>query len=99
MFSKLGNVHNNAIFNFAWAEPEMKLVTACGDQTSKLFSVTPSGALVEIKMFSHNSSVKTVMFCPGSSGTYKYSWFIYLFVCNLVHTTYVAINKQNFKNS
>uniref|UniRef100_A0A2S2QAU7 Protein lethal enticleless n=1 Tax=Sipha flava TaxID=143950 RepID=A0A2S2QAU7_9HEMI len=63
-------VHNNAIFNFAWAEPEMKIVTACGDQTSKLFSVTPSGNLVEIKVFPHNSSVKSVMFCPGSSNVF-----------------------------
>jgi WD40 repeat protein len=78
MFSKLDAVHNNAIFNFAWAEPEMKIVTACGDQTSKLFSVTPSGNLVEIKVFPHNSSVKSVMFCPGSSSMYKcpiYSYF------------------------
>lgn len=48
----------------------MKLITACGDQSSKLCNLSPSGALVEEREFIHNSSVKGVMFCPGSSGMY-----------------------------
>jgi len=48
----------------------MKIVTACGDQTSKLLSLNPAGNLKEEREFSYNSSVKTVMFCPGSSGIY-----------------------------
>lgn len=54
----------------------MKLVTACGDQTSKLCSVLPSGTITELKEFVHCSSVKSAMFCPGSSGWYYYMWLI-----------------------
>ncbi|XP_050439010.1 denticleless protein homolog B isoform X2 [Adelges cooleyi] len=63
-------VHDNAIFNFAWAEPKMKLITACGDQTSKLCNLDPSGHLVTEKEFFYNSSVKSVMFCPGSTDVF-----------------------------
>ncbi|KAL4135193.1 hypothetical protein QTP88_006833 [Uroleucon formosanum] len=48
----------------------MKLITACGDQSSKLCNLSPSGALVEEREFIHNSSVKGVMFCPGSSDVF-----------------------------
>lgn len=65
---KLVSLHENAIFNFAWAEPQMKLVTACGDQSSKLCSLRPSGTLDQERQFMCNSSVRSVMFCPGSSG-------------------------------
>lgn len=65
---KLVSLHENAIFNFAWAEPQMKLVTACGDQSSKLCSLHPSGTLDQERQFMYNSSVRSVMFCPGSSG-------------------------------
>jgi len=68
---KIATVHENAIFNFAWAEPQMKLITACGDYTSKLCNLNPSGALYEEREFFYNSSVKSVMFCPGSSGMYN----------------------------
>jgi len=68
---KIDVVHDNAIFNFAWAEPQMKLITACGDQSSKLCSLSPSGTLDEETEFFYNSSVKSVMFCPGSSGMYN----------------------------
>lgn len=50
----------------------MKLVTACGDQTSKLCNLHPSGKLDIIREFVNNSTVKTVMFCPGSSGKCYY---------------------------
>lgn len=52
----------------------MKLVTACGDQTSKLCNLHPSGKLDGIREFVNNSSVKSVMFCPGSSGKYYYDY-------------------------
>ncbi|XP_025200533.1 denticleless protein homolog B [Melanaphis sacchari] len=63
-------VHDNAIFNFAWAEPQMKLITACGDQSTKLFNLSPSGVLDEEREFIYHSSVKSVMFCPGSSDVF-----------------------------
>lgn len=67
------SIHPNAIFNIAWADTKMKLVTASGDHTSKLIDVLPSGEMVVDRQFNHNSSVKSVMFCPGSSGMYKYN--------------------------
>ncbi|XP_050527322.1 denticleless protein homolog B isoform X2 [Daktulosphaira vitifoliae] len=63
-------LHDNAIFNFAWAEPDMKLITACGDQTTKLCQLTPSGQLIQEREFNYNSSVKSVMFCPGSKNVF-----------------------------
>lgn len=67
---KRNAIHDNAIFNFAWAEPQMKLITACGDQSSKLCNLSPSGVLDDEREFIHNSSVKSVMFCPGSSDVF-----------------------------
>ncbi|XP_026818722.1 denticleless protein homolog B [Rhopalosiphum maidis] len=64
------HVHDNAIFNFAWAEPQMKLITACGDQSTKLCNLNPSGRLDEEREFMYSSSVKCVMFCPGSSDVF-----------------------------
>jgi len=49
----------------------MKLITACGDQSSKLCNLSPDGTLDEEREFIHNSSVKSVMFCHGSSGMEK----------------------------
>jgi len=46
----------------------MKLVTACGDQTSKLCTFSSSGTLVKEREYIYGSSVKSVMFCPESSG-------------------------------
>ncbi|CAI6372891.1 unnamed protein product [Macrosiphum euphorbiae] len=63
-------VHISSIFNFAWAEPQMKLITACRDGISKLCNLSPSGVLDEERVFIHNSSVKSVMFCPGSSDVF-----------------------------
>lgn len=48
----------------------MKLLTACGDLTSALCNLHPSGSLEVEKEFNYNSSVKSVMFCPGSSGMF-----------------------------
>ncbi|CAI6376892.1 unnamed protein product [Macrosiphum euphorbiae] len=60
-------VHDDSIFNFAWAEPQMKIITACRDGSSKLCSFRSSGVLDEERKFIHYSAVKSVMFCPGSS--------------------------------
>lgn len=65
---KLVGVHSDTIFDFAWAEPQMKLVTACGDKTSKLCVLQTSGGLDQAQEFIHDSPVKSVMFRPGSSG-------------------------------
>lgn len=64
------SLHTNAVFNFSWAEPQMKLVTGCGDQTSKLCTLRPSGELHEEKEFFYSASVRSVMFCPGSSDVF-----------------------------
>jgi len=61
-------MHDNAIFNIAWSDSAMKLVTACGDQTSKLCTFNSSGKLLEEREFLYGSSVKSVMFCPESCG-------------------------------
>ncbi|CAI6353483.1 unnamed protein product [Macrosiphum euphorbiae] len=67
---KRHTVHISSIFDFAWAEPQMKLITACRDGISKLCNLSPSGVLAEERVFIHNSSVKSVMFCPGSSDVF-----------------------------
>jgi denticleless len=54
--------HNNAIFDLAWMFENMKIVTASGDHTAKLFDVANSDVR-EIKAFyGHTRSVKTIAF-------------------------------------
>lgn len=69
-FVHLVPVHGtrSPILNFSWAEPHMKLVTACRDGTSKLCSLLPWGTLQQERVYNCNSSVTSVMFYPGSSG-------------------------------
>lgn len=69
-------VQDSPINNFAWAEPQMKLITASDDLTSKLCSLDQSGQLVVENEFNFNSKVQSVMFCPGSSGIYLYKYYI-----------------------
>ncbi|RZC33981.1 WD40 domain containing protein [Asbolus verrucosus] len=54
--------HNNAIFDLAWMFEDMKIVTASGDHTARLFDVCNSD-IREIKAFyGHSRSVKTIAF-------------------------------------
>ncbi|CAH1985195.1 unnamed protein product [Acanthoscelides obtectus] len=56
------HAHNNAIFDLAWMFNQMKLVTASGDHTSKLYDIG-NGEIREEKVFcGHTRSVKTVAF-------------------------------------
>ncbi|KAJ8911347.1 hypothetical protein NQ315_014191 [Exocentrus adspersus] len=62
--------HNNAIFDLAWTFDQMKLVTASGDHTSKLFSVD-NGEIREERVFcGHSRSVKTVTFRKNDSSVF-----------------------------
>lgn len=70
IFFILDVLHKTSIINFAWAEPQMKLVTASADLTSKLCSLNPSGILKEEREFTYDSTIQSVMFSPGSSGIY-----------------------------
>jgi len=93
IFSKIDSLHSNAIFNFSWAEPQMKLVTGCGDQTSKLCTLRPSGELHEEQEFFYSASVRSVMFCPGSSGIYNEKIVFILIVMNLyIFITFICFS-------
>lgn len=54
--------HNNAIFDIAWMPGELKLVTASGDHTARLWDVSRS-EIKQIQFFhAHTRSVKTAVF-------------------------------------
>ncbi|XP_052873589.1 protein lethal(2)denticleless [Anopheles cruzii] len=54
--------HFNAVFDVEWMPGEMKIVTASGDHTAQLLSLT-NAELVRTQVFSgHSRSVKTVAF-------------------------------------
>ncbi|KAF7277684.1 hypothetical protein GWI33_006584, partial [Rhynchophorus ferrugineus] len=62
--------HNNAIFDLAWMFDQMKIVTASGDHTSKLYDFG-DGDFKEIRMFcGHTRSVKTVTFRKDDSSVF-----------------------------
>lgn len=62
--------HNNAIFDLTWMLDQMKLVTASGDHTSKLYDVS-NGEIREEKVFcGHTRSVKTVAFRKDDSSVF-----------------------------
>lgn len=64
------HAHNNAIFDLAWMFDQMKLVTASGDHTSKLYSID-NGSIREERVFcAHTRSVKTVAFRKDDSNTF-----------------------------
>lgn len=54
--------HNNAIFDLAWMFGEMKIVTASGDHTARLFTLEEDGITQERIFDGHTRSVKTVAF-------------------------------------
>ncbi|XP_044010229.1 protein lethal(2)denticleless-like [Aphidius gifuensis] len=62
--------HCNAIFDVAWMPGELKLVTASGDQTARLWDVSNSD-FKEIGVFSsHERSVKTAVFRPEDKAVF-----------------------------
>uniref|UniRef100_A0A182NJW6 Peptidase S1 domain-containing protein n=1 Tax=Anopheles dirus TaxID=7168 RepID=A0A182NJW6_9DIPT len=54
--------HYNAVFDIEWMPGEMKLVTASGDHTAKLWSLTESEMVSTQTFRGHSRSVKTVAF-------------------------------------
>lgn len=52
--------HNNAIFDLTWLFQQMKIVTASGDHSSKLYDISSSGIREETTYLKHERSVKTV---------------------------------------
>lgn len=60
--------HHNAIFDLAWMEEELKLVSVSGDHTAMLWdvSIMPCRQLRQFK--GHTRSVKTVAFRPQDKG-------------------------------
>jgi denticleless len=60
--------HNNAIFDLAWMEEELKLVSVSGDHTAMLWDVSflPCRLLQRFK--GHTKSAKTVAFRPQDRG-------------------------------
>lgn len=64
------HAHNNAIFDLTWMFDQMKLVTASGDHTSKLYSIE-NGEIREERVFcGHTRSVKTVAFRKDDSSVF-----------------------------
>ncbi|CAH1174023.1 unnamed protein product [Phaedon cochleariae] len=56
------HAHNNAIFDLAWMFNEMKLVTASGDHTSKIYDIGNGEIKCQRTFCGHTRSVKTVTF-------------------------------------
>ncbi|XP_033226127.1 protein lethal(2)denticleless [Belonocnema kinseyi] len=54
--------HRNAIFDLSWMPKEMKLVTASGDHSARLWDVTPTGFNLIQSFVAHTRSVKNVVF-------------------------------------
>ncbi|KAG7197445.1 hypothetical protein KM043_013296 [Ampulex compressa] len=54
--------HCNAIFDIAWMPGELKLVTASGDHTARLWDVSGSDIMPVEDFHAHTRSVKTVVF-------------------------------------
>ncbi|XP_056629745.1 protein lethal(2)denticleless isoform X1 [Diorhabda sublineata] len=64
------HAHNNAIFDLAWMFDNMKLVTASGDHTSKMYDVGESELRQERVFSGHSRSVKTVAFRKDDSSVF-----------------------------
>lgn len=62
--------HNNAIFDLAWMFDQMKLVTASGDHTSKLYDIGNGEVKSERVFCGHTRSVKTVTFRKDDSNVF-----------------------------
>ncbi|XP_023723106.1 protein lethal(2)denticleless [Cryptotermes secundus] len=62
--------HHNAIFDLAWMEEELKLVSVSGDHTAVLWdvSITPWRQLRQFR--GHTRSVKTVVFRPQDKAVF-----------------------------
>lgn len=56
------NAHYNAIFDLTWMFGEMKIVTASGDHTARLFNISESEIIEDRIFHGHTRSVKTVAF-------------------------------------
>ncbi|KAG5893365.1 hypothetical protein JTB14_000130 [Gonioctena quinquepunctata] len=62
--------HNNAIFDLAWMFDKMKLVTASGDHTSKIYDIGNGEIRAERMFCGHTRSVKTVAFRKDDSSVF-----------------------------
>ncbi|KAL3266817.1 hypothetical protein HHI36_010971 [Cryptolaemus montrouzieri] len=54
------HAHNNAIFDLTWLFQQLKIVTASGDHSSKLYDISNSGITEERTFFRHERSVKSI---------------------------------------
>ncbi|XP_043268029.1 protein lethal(2)denticleless [Venturia canescens] len=62
--------HRNAIFDIAWMPGEMKLVTASGDHTARLWNLTqPEVRMIE-SYSGHTRGVKTAVFRPQDKAVF-----------------------------
>lgn len=52
--------HNNAIFDLTWLFGQMKIVTASGDHSSKLYDISSCGIREESTYLKHERSVKSI---------------------------------------
>lgn len=62
--------HNNAVFDLTWLFQRLKIVTASGDYTSKLFDISQSGIVAERTFVGHMRSVKTVTYKKDDSSVF-----------------------------
>uniref|UniRef100_A0A3F2YWK8 Uncharacterized protein n=1 Tax=Anopheles epiroticus TaxID=199890 RepID=A0A3F2YWK8_9DIPT len=62
--------HYNAVFDIEWMPNEMKLVTASGDHTANLWTLTESEILNTQTFRGHSRSVKTVAFRRDDSAVF-----------------------------
>ncbi|KAK9869970.1 hypothetical protein WA026_006067 [Henosepilachna vigintioctopunctata] len=54
------HAHNNAIFDLTWLFNQLKIVTASGDHSSKLYNISNSGISEERTFCKHERSVKSI---------------------------------------
>ncbi|XP_053676088.1 protein lethal(2)denticleless [Anopheles nili] len=62
--------HNNAVFDLEWMPGEAKLVTASGDHTAQLWTLTESEMVSTQTFHGHSRSVKTVAFRQDDSAVF-----------------------------
>ncbi|XP_060530856.1 protein lethal(2)denticleless [Cylas formicarius] len=62
--------HNNAIFDLSWMFDQMKIVTASGDHTSRLYDFGEGEIRQERIFCGHSRSVKTVSFRKDDSSVF-----------------------------
>jgi len=63
------NCHDNAIFDISWSQDDMRLATASGDQTGKVFDIMSRRCIALFTGY-HKTTLKKVVFKPGDTSNF-----------------------------